>query len=259
MTESRGPDDGRRIVANGVEQYVELDGPTDGAPVVLLHGGFVTLDSWARQRAALVAAGYRVILPERRGHGRTPDVPGPLSYAAMTADTIALMAALALPSAHLVGWSDGGIVALEVALARPDLVRSLVLIGTAAHVDGWTAEVRADAETMTVASMPPFIRDAYDRLSPDGPDHFPVVFERLVAEWRVEPRHELAELARIAAPTLLLLGDRDNVTVEHAAAMRRAMPDARLAVLPDADHFLLFSQPDLATRLLLDFLGTASG
>jgi pimeloyl-ACP methyl ester carboxylesterase len=239
------------VEANGVDTYYEVDG--EGEPVVLLHGGFVTIDSWAPQRAAL-GARYRLYLPERRGHGRTPDVDGPLSYAVMAADTIAFMDAVGLPSAHLVGWSDGAIVGLEVALARPELVRSLVLIGTAAHLDGWRPEERAEAETMTPASLPPFIREAYDRLSPDGPDHFPIVFERLLAEWRTEPRHELAELGAVSARTLILVGDRDGVTVEHAAAMQRAIPDAQLAVVPGADHFLTFRKPDLANRLLLDFL-----
>jgi pimeloyl-ACP methyl ester carboxylesterase len=110
---------------------------------------------------------------------------------------------------------------------------------------------------MTPASLPPFIREAYDRLSPDGPDHFPIVFERLLAEWRTEPRHELAELAElgaIAARTLIVIGDRDGVTVEHAAGMQRAIPDAQLAVVPGADHFLTFQKPDFVNHLLRDFL-----
>jgi pimeloyl-ACP methyl ester carboxylesterase len=246
-----GEGPGWRVEANGVDTYYEVEG--EGEPVVLLHGGFVTIDSWTPQRAALAAA-YRLYLPERRGHGRTPDVDGPLSYAVMAADTIAFMEAVGLPSAHLVGWSDGAIVGLEVALARPELVRSLVLIGAAAHIDGWRPEERAESEAMTPASLPPFIRDAYDRLSPDGPGHFPIVFERLLAEWRTQPRHELTELAAVSARTLLLIGDRDGVTVEHAAAMARAIPDAQLAVVPGADHFLTFEKADLVNRLLLDFL-----
>ncbi len=247
-----------RIELNGVDTYYEVDGPEDGEPVVLLHGGFVTIESWRPQRAAL-AGRYRLYLPERRGHGRTPDVKGPLTYRGMADDTIAFLDDLGLSSAHLVGWSDGGIVGLEVALARPDLARSLVLVGAAANVDGWTEDSRADAASTTPDSLPPFIREAYDRLSPDGPDHFPIVVERLVAEWRTQPRHELAELARIGAPALILIGDRDGVTIEHAAAIRRAIPDARLAVLPKADHFLLFEHADLANRLILDFLGSISG
>jgi pimeloyl-ACP methyl ester carboxylesterase len=216
----------------------------------------VTIASWSAQRAAL-AARYRVYLPERRGHGRTPDAPGPLTFQAMARDTIAFADALGLASVNLVGWSDGAIVGLEVALMRPGLVRALVFVGGAASLEGWTAESREETAGLTVDALPPFIREAYDRLSPDGPDHLPVVFERLVAEWRSEPRHSLAELGRITARTLILLGDRDGVTVEHAAAMQRAIPGAQLAVLPGADHFLLFAKPDLASGLILDFLGAS--
>lgn len=242
---------GRRVDAGGVDTYYEVEG--EGEPVLLLHGGFVSIESWRAQRAAL-ATRYRVYLPERRAHGRTPDVPGPLTFEVMARDTIAFAEAIGLSSAHLVGWSDGAIVGLEVALARPDLVRSLVLIGGAANLEGWTAESREDTASLTVESLPSWIRDAYGRLSPDGPDHFPVVFERLVATWRTEPRHVLAELRAITARTLILIGDHDGVSVEHAAAMGQAIPGAQLAVLPGADHFLLFQKAELANRLILDFL-----
>ena len=242
-----------RVEANGVDTYYEVDGPDDGGPVVMLHGGFVSNETWGAQRAAL-AERYRLYLPERRGHGRTPDVPGSLGFDVQAEDTIAFMAAVGLSSAHLVGWSDGGIIALEVALRRPDLIRSLVLIGAVAHVDGATAEAQKELTAMTADALGPYVRDMYDRLSPDGPEHFEVVFERLVAVWRTEPTHELSELATIDAPTLIVVGDRDVVSVEHAAAMLRSIPNAQLAVVPGADHFLLFSKPELANRLFLDFL-----
>ncbi|HZM72660.1 MAG TPA: alpha/beta hydrolase [Candidatus Polarisedimenticolia bacterium] len=246
-----------RVEANGVDTFYEVDGPDDGDPVVMLHGGFVSNESWASQRAAL-AERYHLYLPERRAHGHTPDVPGPLGFDVQAEDTIAFMAAVGLPSAHLIGWSDGGIIALEVALRRPDLVRSQVLIGAVAHVDGATAEAQQELAAMTADGLGPYVRDMYDRLSPDGPEHFEVVFERLVAVWRTEPTHELSELAKIAAPTLIVVGDRDVVSVQHAAAMQRSIPNAQLAVVPGADHFLLFSKSDLANRLFLDFLEGAA-
>jgi pimeloyl-ACP methyl ester carboxylesterase len=125
---------------------------------------------------------------------------------------------------------------------------------TAANADGYTAETRADNTNLTPKTLPPFIRAEYDQLSPDGLEHFPIVFEKLAAVWRAEPNHELADLARLAAPTLLMLGDHDVLTVEHAAAMQQTIPDARLAVLPGASHALLFEKADLANRLLLAFL-----
>lgn len=120
------------------------------------------------------------------------------------------MEAVGLSSAHLVGLSDGAIVGIETAFQRPDPVRSLVLVGTAVHVDGWRPESRDEVATMTAESLPPFIREAYDRLSPDGPDHFPIVFERLLSVSQTEPCHALADLDRVSAPTLILIGDRDS-------------------------------------------------
>jgi pimeloyl-ACP methyl ester carboxylesterase len=239
------------VDAGGVRMYYEAEG--EGEPLILLHGGFASVETWSAQRAAL-AEKYRVYLPERRGHGRTPDVAGPTGFDVMAKDTVAFMEAVGIPSAHLVGWSDGGIVALEVALTRPDLLGRLVLIGTAAHVDGYTLETREWNESATPDSLPPFVREAYERLSPDGPDHFAVVFEKLVTVWRTQPRHGSAELMRVAAPTLLLLGDNDVLTIEHAAEMRRAIPTAQLAVVPGADHGLMFARPDLVNRLILEFL-----
>jgi pimeloyl-ACP methyl ester carboxylesterase len=242
---------GAIVDAAGVQTYYEVEG--EGPPLVLLHGGFATIETWSAQRAVL-AQSHRVYLPERRGHGRTPDVPGPTGFDVMALDMIAFMEAVGIPSADMVGWSDGGIVALDVALIRPDLLRKLVLIGTAAHVDGYTSQTREWNQTATPDSLPPFVRDAYEKLSPDGPAHFAIVFEKLVEVWRAQPRHEAAELARVNAPTLLLLGDKDVLTVEHAAAMMQAIPDAQLAVIPGADHGVMFEKPDLVNRLIVDFL-----
>ena len=242
---------GTYVDAAGVHTYYEVVG--DGDPLLLLHGGFATIETWGAQTPAL-AERYRVYLPERRGHGRTADVPGPTGYDFMARDTIAFMEALGISSAHLVGWSDGGNVGLEVALARPDLVRKLVLIGAAANFDGYTPALQAMTPKLTPDFLPASMRQAYETLSPDGPDHLPVVFEKLITVWRMEPHHSLADLERVSAPTLVLLGDDDDITVEHAAAMQRAIPDAQLAVVPGTDHALMFEKPELVNRLLLDFL-----
>jgi pimeloyl-ACP methyl ester carboxylesterase len=98
------------------------------------------------------------------------------------------------------------------------------------------------------------LREAYEALSPDGPDHLPIVFEKIAQLWRTEPQMTLDELRTIRAPTLVLLADDDVLTVEHAAAMTRALPTAQLAVVPGTDHLLLFEKPDLVNRLIGDFL-----
>ena len=115
------------IEVAGLRTWHEVTG--QGEPVVLLHGAFGGATSFFAQTPFLVEAGYRVHVPERRGHMRTPDVDGPLTYSVMADDTIAYLDQEVAGPAHLVGWSDGAVVALLVAQRRPELVRRMVLIG----------------------------------------------------------------------------------------------------------------------------------
>lgn len=117
---------GTHVQLPGVRTWYESEGAGD--PLLLLHGGLCTNDTRGAQRAAFAEC-FRLFLPERRGHGHTPDVDGPLAYRAMADDTIAFIESVVGGPAHLVGWSDGGIVALLVAVARPDLTRKLVVMG----------------------------------------------------------------------------------------------------------------------------------
>ena len=115
------------VDVNGLPTWHEVHG--DGPAVVLLHGAFGGASSWSFQVPALVGAGYKVHVPERRGHAHTRDVEGPLIYGVMADDTVAYLDGVVGGPAHLVGWSDGAVVALLVAQRRPDLVDRLVLIG----------------------------------------------------------------------------------------------------------------------------------
>jgi pimeloyl-ACP methyl ester carboxylesterase len=231
--------------------YYEVTG--DGEPVVLLHGALGGGDAWLSQVPALAEAGFRVWTPDRSGHGRSPDLPGPFSYDAMAEQTAAFLDEVVDRRAHLVGWSDGAVVGALVARHRPELVDRLVLIGQ--HFDQ-SGEV-ADGLTGQLAAMrdapPEFFRDAYGRISPDGVEHFAVVYGKtidMVLAWLGVP---LAELAKIGAPTLVLQGDRDEVRLEHSAAVATAIPDARLAVLPGT-HALPLESPHVVNPLLIDFL-----
>ena len=102
------------------------------------------------------------------------------------------------------------------------------------------------------------LREAYEALFPDGPEHVETVFDKLAHTGKTEPSHELAELERASAPTLVILGDDDVLTIDHAAAIQRAIPDSQLAVVSGTDHLLLFEKPELVNRLILDFLAARS-
>lgn len=224
-----------------------------GEPLVLLHGGMDTNAAWGAQLGPL-AEHFRVVAPERRGHGHTPDVAGPLTYRVMTQDTAAFIDEAVGSPVHLVGWSDGAVIGMLLAMARPDLVRKLVLIGGNTDV---SAYVPAFVETTRLPSDSPVyhpFRAVYDAVSPDGPDHWPVVFEKLTRLWQSEPHIPLSDLARIRARTLVMVGDDDLVTFEHTVAIYRAIPDAELAVVPGTSHLAPMEKPELVNRLLLDFL-----
>jgi len=237
---------------DGVRMHHEVSG--DGAPLVLLHGALCTAATFGGLAAGLDPS-YTVHRPEQRGHGHTADVPGPIDYEVMAADTVAYLEALELGPAHLVGWSDGAVVALSVSMARPDLVRSLVFIGNPLTLDGLPAEMLPLPEVFPVESIPQTMRDMYGAVSPDGPEHFDVVFDKLAPMWSAFPLVDMAALAQLSIPTLVVVADRDMVTVDHADMLRRTIPGARLAVIP-GDHSLPMAKVSIVAPLILDFLST---
>jgi pimeloyl-ACP methyl ester carboxylesterase len=225
-----------------------------GEPLVLLHGGLCTNETWAAQTPAF-AEHFRVIAPERRAHGHTPDVAGPLTYTAMATDMIRFLDGVVDRPAHLVGFSDGGVVALMIAIARPDLVARLVAIGANYDTTGIAPEILE-----TFAHMAPdnaemaTLRALYEAHSPDGPEHWPIVFRKFVELMQREPNISLEELARIAAPTLVLVGDDDLVSIEHTVALFRAIPNSELAVIPGTSHAVAKEKPVIFNHVVLDFL-----
>lgn len=221
-----------------------------GEPLVLLHPGGVdaralgpTVDGLAHR--------FLLYTPERRGHGHTPDAPGPITYELMAEDTIAFLESVPREPVHLLGCSDGATVALLVALRRPDLVRRLVLVAGVFHRDGWEPGVVGADQP-----IPGFLTDMYAEVSPDGAGHHPVVAEKLNRMHAEEPTLTAVDLAAVPGRTLVMVGDDDEVTLEHTLALYRGLPDAELAVVPGTSHGLLVEKPDLCNRIILDFLTT---
>jgi pimeloyl-ACP methyl ester carboxylesterase len=245
---------GEYVELPGVKTWFDVEG--DGEPLVLLHGGLCTNETWGPMRPAL-AARFRTFLPERRAHGHTPDVEGPLTYAAMASDTVDFLATVVRKPAHLVGFSDGGIVALLVAVARPELVRKMVVIGAnfepalacLPFAEAMLEGLRADSPHLAM------FRGLYEATSPDGPSHWPTVVAKFAAMVRSnEPNIRIDELGRILAPTMVMVGDDDLPTLEHTIALYRAIPNSDLAVVPRASHALPMEKPSLAGQLVVDFL-----
>ena len=169
------------------------------------------------------------------GHGRTADVlDRPFHYHDMAEDTVELMRQLGIESAVVVGYSDGGIIGLDMAIHHPERVTKLAVTGANARFEGYTTEKQELARSLDPLSQP--VSEKYAQLSPDGAEHWPVVLGRLKTMWAAEPGFTNEELQSIRAPTLLVIGDRDIVTPEHAVEMFRMIPDAQLCVVPNAGH-----------------------
>jgi pimeloyl-ACP methyl ester carboxylesterase len=234
-----------------VHTWYETHG--QGQSLLLLHGDLDTNAAWAGQVDAL-AEHFRVIAPERRGQGHTPDVEGPVTYQVMADDTAGFIDKVIGEPVHLIGWSGGGVLGLLIAWARPDLVRKLVLIGATADIDGYIPGFMEFTRLPAGSDVYQPYRAAYEAASPDGPGHWPVVFAKQMKMWQTEPHIPLTSLAAIGARTLVMVGDDDLITPEHAIAMYRAIPNAELAVIPGASHMAPMEKPELVNRLLLDFL-----
>jgi pimeloyl-ACP methyl ester carboxylesterase len=220
-----------------------------GEPLVLLHGGLVDARFFEPNLGPL-AEHFHVYTPERRGHGHTPDVPGPITYGVMADDTIAFLEAVVGEPADLVGHSDGAFVAMLVAMRRPELVKRLVMISGGFSKEG---DAVPDAE-WDVDAIFEFLGPAYGEVSPDGIDHFRVVARKIGDMAAREPYLKPADLAAVTARSLVMFADDDLVTMRHVVDMYDALPDAELAVVPGTSHFLTQEKPHLVNAIVLDFL-----
>lgn len=236
-------------------EYVQLgavktwyDEHGSGDPLVLMHGGLVDARSFEPNLGAL-AERFRVYTPERRGHGHTPDVPGPITYQLMAEDTIAFLEAVVGEPAHLVGHSDGAFIAMLAGMQRPELVKRLVLISGGFNKKG---EAMPDME-WDVDALEQFLGSAYGEVTPDGKEHFRVVAAKIGEMAAVEPNLQASELAKVTARTLVMFSDDDLMTPTHAVEYE-ALPNAELAIVPGTSHFLMQEKPQLVNRLVLDFL-----
>jgi pimeloyl-ACP methyl ester carboxylesterase len=167
----------------------------------------------------------------------------------MAQDTILFVERVVGGPARFLGYSDGACVGLLVAQRRPDLVSRLAFVAGVFHYEGWLPGV------IDPANQPPaFMAEGYAEVSPDGPAHFPIVVDKLAQMHLDQPALTAAHLAGIKSRTLIMLGDDDEVSLEHAVALYRGLPNAELAVVPGTSHGLLVEKPALCHAIVLDFL-----
>lgn len=211
-------------VAN-LQGYVVNDGARiwystcgSGAPVVLLHGGFGHSGNWGYQVPALVTNGYRAVLLDSRGHGRTTRDSRPFTYELMASDVLAVLDSLEIERVGLVGWSDGACTSLILAAKVPARVAGYALLSAT-------------------------------------PDQFNEFFEAVSLMQRTQPNYSVHDLNQITVPVVIAQSEHDEfIKPEHAEHLARSIPNAELVVLPGVSHFAPLQRPELFNSAMLTFL-----
>ena len=209
-----------------------------GPTLVFLHGGGDSGEHSFVRQLDVFSEHHHIVAPDQVGQGRTPEVPGPLTYTAMMDDTAALFKLLNLQHVDIVGFSDGGILALMLAVRHPELVRRLVISGVNITPEGLRPE---DLEELRATQIP----------KPQ------TINEKLAHLWLTSPTDSelnVPLLAKITQPVLIISGDRDAITLEHTLTIFHALPDAELCVLPGTDHATFSRRSEWLNPIINAFL-----
>jgi pimeloyl-ACP methyl ester carboxylesterase len=263
MTESTttlgaiGSQPGHYAPINGLCLYYEVQG--QGPPLVLLHGGLLTLDLAFGPLIPALAERHQVIGVELQGHGHTGDIDRPMRLDSLADDVASLLALLNLGRADVFGFSLGGMVALTMGLRHPDRIGRLV-IASVDHRPNHAEFERADdpdvAKRMPTQADFQAMRDAHARVAP-RPEDFDATAEKTSSMVHAFAGWSDSQLRSISASTLLLVGDTDFVPLENAVAMFKQIPDAELAVLPGTTHMGVTRIADRVLAMVRPFLEPA--
>jgi len=223
------PQAGEYAAVNGLKMYYELHGT--GTPLVLLHGGGSTIQSTFGRVLPELAKHHRVIAVELQAHGHTADIDRPLSFEHDADDVAELLRQLHVPKADIMGFSNGGTTALQIAIRHPELVNKLVLASTLYKRDGMPPGFFEGMQHASFDQMPQPLKTAYLAANPD-PKGLRTMFDRDVARMNAFQDIGDDKIKAITAPALVINGDADVVRPEHAFALSRALSHAQLAILP---------------------------
>jgi pimeloyl-ACP methyl ester carboxylesterase len=253
---------GKRIAVNGMQMYYEVSGA--GEPLVVLHGAYMNIPTMGAI-VPMLAKTHRVYAVELQGHGRTTDIARPITYPNMADDVAKFMDAVGLAKADVFGYSMGAGVGLQLAIRHPAKVNKLVAASVSYDAEGWQPEFKAMIPSMTpeMLNATPLPAE-YRKLAPN-PDGFTELARKLIALEK-EPMAWETDVKALKSPVLIIAGDADVVTLEHAVKMFKllgggAMGDmgkplatSRLAVLPAASHTAVITQSEVLLALIEPFL-----
>lgn len=231
-----------------IRMYYEVHG--EGPPLLLLHGGLGNSGNWERQVPALSTL-YTVIALDSRGQGRTSYSDRPISYSLMSSDVVAMMDFLNIERAYVLGWSDGAVIGLDLAINHPERLIKLIAFGANFSPAG----MREDA--LESEAMGRFFEQAaadYQALSPNA-QQWDALLANLSNMWASEPMFTAEQLGRITVPVLILDGDNDEaIYTGHTRELAGLIPTATLRLLRGTGHFAPREKPEEFNEVALDFL-----
>ena len=252
---------GQYRLANGLNIYYEEFGT--GEPLILLHGGLGTgIGQWASQ-IPILSPHFRIVMPDARAHGNTQNPTEEFSLQLLAADVVALIGALNLDKPTICGWSMGANTALEIGLHYPDLAKALVMGGVLYRFsNAYLASLKAlgvegpgQVNFEHTEKVNPQLIELVRSLHPQGPDYWKTLLTQISHEQYRPLPYSADDYKKIGVPTLLLIGDRDQfIPVEETVELYRMIPNAELAVIPQADHAVARMKAELFADIVLDFL-----
>jgi pimeloyl-ACP methyl ester carboxylesterase len=238
--------------------YVDHDGARiwyatygSGSPVILLHGGLGHSGNWGYQVPTLVSSGYRTVLIDSRGHGRSTRDLRPFRYELMASDVLAVMDALHLDKAALVGWSDGACIALILAKKAPARAAGVFFFGCNMDPSG----------TKEITQLDPILERCLGRHAKDyaqlsaTPDQFKEFAAAVTQMMKTQPNYSARDLAGIHVPVAIVQSEHDEfIKPEHAEYLARSIPGAELVLLPGVSHFAPLQRPEQFNTVMRAFL-----
>lgn len=237
---------------NGIEIWYASFGR--GAPVVLLHGGLANADYWGLQ-VPVLARHHRVIVMDSRGHGRSSRDARPFGYDLMASDVLALMDFLKIDEAVVVGWSDGAIVGLDIAIHHPERLSKLFAFAANSDPSGVEDVTKSPVFNAFIARA----EKEYEKLSPT-PTEYKSFLAEITKMWETQPHFTAEDLRGIKVPTWIVDADHDEaIKRENTLFMADHVPDAGLLILPQVSHFAFLQDPQQFNANLLHFLAHLKG
>jgi pimeloyl-ACP methyl ester carboxylesterase len=245
----------------GMQGYVEHDGARiwyagygSGSPVILLHGGIGHSGNWGYQVPVVVGSGHRAVLIDSRGHGRSTRDARPFTYELMASDVLAVMDALRLEKAAVVGWSDGACIALILAMLAPARVAGVFFFACNMDPSG----VREILPSRILGRC--FGRHARDYAELSAtPDQFNEFVNAVSLMMRTQPNYSARDMATIQAPVAIVQGEHDEfIKSEHAEYIARSIRRSELILMPGVSHFAPLQRPEEFNNVMRGFLGKIS-